>query len=140
MSQEQTKIYASFKQKFLAFVIDTLIFILPSMILIFNTNIFKANDLVDSLEIIIQILVYGYNILLVWKFGATIGKMVMKIKVIDEKTQKPPGLFKSILREIPGKWLSSVLIYMGYFSMLWSDKKQTWHDKITGTVVVKSKT
>ena len=33
--------------------------------------------------------------------------------------------------------VSQFLCYLGYLWMLWDKRKQTWHDKIAGTVVVK---
>jgi uncharacterized RDD family membrane protein YckC len=33
--------------------------------------------------------------------------------------------------------LSQFFCYLGYLWMLWDKRKQTWHDKIAGTVVVK---
>jgi hypothetical protein len=32
---------------------------------------------------------------------------------------------------------SSAIFYLGYLWMLWDDKKQTWHDKVVNSVVVK---
>ena len=36
------------------------------------------------------------------------------------------------------KFLSGLVIGLGYFWMLWDPKKQTWHDKLVNTVVVKA--
>jgi uncharacterized RDD family membrane protein YckC len=62
--------------------------------------------------------------------------MVMKIKVIKMDTGEVPGFVAAFLREIVGKILSSIL-FLGYITAIRDPKKQTWHDKIAGTVVVK---
>ena len=35
------------------------------------------------------------------------------------------------------RWLSAIPLLLGYFWMLWDPKKQTWHDKLVSTIVVK---
>jgi uncharacterized RDD family membrane protein YckC len=42
-----------------------------------------------------------------------------------------------LLREIVGKWVSGLLIGLGYFWAIWDKDGQAWHDKIAGTVVIK---
>jgi uncharacterized RDD family membrane protein YckC len=48
-------------------------------------------------------------------------------------------VISAILREVVGKFISSLILLLGYFWMLWDPKKQTWHDKIAKSVVVKVK-
>ena len=63
--------------------------------------------------------------------------MALKIKVVKEDTGEVPGFAKAFLREMVGKFLSSLVFGLGYFSVLWDKDKQAWHDKIAGTVVIK---
>ncbi|MDQ1375597.1 MAG: hypothetical protein QOJ09_2935, partial [Actinomycetota bacterium] len=67
--------------------------------------------------------------------GQTVGKKVMNIRVIDFNTGGPLGYGKAFIR-----WLctilSAIVCLLGYFWMLWDPEKQTWHDKLAGTVVV----
>jgi uncharacterized RDD family membrane protein YckC len=35
-----------------------------------------------------------------------------------------------------GRILSGIACFLGYLWMLWDPEKQTWHDKLTNTVVV----
>jgi uncharacterized RDD family membrane protein YckC len=67
--------------------------------------------------------------------GQTIGKKVLNIRVIDFSTGGPVGYGKAAGRYI-GRILSAIPLGLGYFWMLWDKEKQTWHDKIAGTVVV----
>lgn len=78
----------------------------------------------------------SYPIYFIGRRGQTPGKMAMKIKVLRIDQKEPPGYMTAFVREVVGKFLSSVVLCLGYFWMLWDDKKQTWHDKIAKTVVM----
>jgi uncharacterized RDD family membrane protein YckC len=67
--------------------------------------------------------------------GQTIGKKLLKIRVIDFNTGGPIGFGRALVRYI-ARILSGVVCYLGYLWMLWDREKQTWHDKIGSTVVV----
>jgi uncharacterized RDD family membrane protein YckC len=67
--------------------------------------------------------------------GQTVGKHIMNIRVIDFNTGGQLDYGKAFIR-----WLCAILsaipCLLGYFWMLWDPEKQTWHDKLAGTVVV----
>ena len=67
--------------------------------------------------------------------GQTIGKRALGIRVIDYRTGGPLGFGKALGRYL-GRILSQIPCLLGYFWMLWDREKQTWHDKLAGTVVV----
>jgi uncharacterized RDD family membrane protein YckC len=50
--------------------------------------------------------------------------------------RRPIGYTRGFLRYI-GRIISSLPIGLGYFWMLWDPQKQTWHDKIANSVVVR---
>lgn len=80
-----------------------------------------------------------YNWLFTGLKGQTPGKMVVGIKVVDARGNKP-GLGTAALREIPGKILSLVVpIFLGFLWIIWDERKQGWHDKIADTYVVRVK-
>ncbi len=79
---------------------------------------------------------FVYSMSMMKRTGQTPGKKFLKIKVVDEKTGKVPTLTTVIIRETVGKFLSTLVFYIGYL-WAWKDKnKQTWHDKIAHTIVV----
>ena len=65
--------------------------------------------------------------------GSSIGKSVMKFKVVGEATGQPIGFWLSIVRQIAHA-LDSVLCNIGYLWPLWDAKRQTFADKIMSTV------
>jgi uncharacterized RDD family membrane protein YckC len=67
--------------------------------------------------------------------GSSIGKGIMKFKVIGERTGEPIGFGMSIVRQI-AHFVDSIICYIGYLFPLWDAKRQTLADKIMTTVCV----
>lgn len=68
--------------------------------------------------------------------GATPGKIYMKLKVIKSDTGKNMGYMDTFVREIIGKALSTILLFIGYFMPLFRDDKKALHDLIAKTQVL----
>ena len=67
--------------------------------------------------------------------GSSIGKSVMKFKVVSEKTWQPIGFGMSFVRQIV-HIVDGIVCYIGYLWPLWDEKRQTFADKIMTTVCV----
>lgn len=67
--------------------------------------------------------------------GQTLGKRGVGIRVIDFDNGGPIGYGRAFVRWI-GRYVSAVVILLGYFWMLWDSEKQCWHDKFANDVVV----
>jgi uncharacterized RDD family membrane protein YckC len=67
--------------------------------------------------------------------GSSIGKSIMKFKVVSEKTWQPIGFGMSIVRQL-AHIVDGAVCYIGYFFPLWDAKRQTLADKIMTTVCV----
>lgn len=67
--------------------------------------------------------------------GQTVGKRALGIRVLDLRTSGRIDYTKAFIRYI-GRYVSAIPCLLGFFWMLWDTEKQTWHDKIAGTVVV----
>lgn len=87
-----------------------------------------------GLSIVIHVIYY-------WFFwtrwdGQTPGKRMMGIRII-----KADGTvlsdFDALIRAV-GYYLSAMIMGLGYFWALFDEQKRTWHDLISGTVVVKA--
>ncbi len=106
-----TPIYATFWDRVWASVLDTLV-LAP---LIFLSLYNMLNWQIMSLSILALLLNAAYKPFLEWKRGATIGKDMMGIKVVDEDL-KPIDLSHALIRYSP--WAVSVffsLIGVFYF-------------------------
>lgn len=138
-------IYASFWRRFGAALIDGVIVYFIGFVIGFVIGFiagFTGNSaktgIFNTLNILISLLIGEfYYIYLIGKFGQTLGKKWLRVKVIKIGTDEVPGYFKAFLRDGVGKILSAIILLLGYFWMLWDSQKQTWHDKIAGTIVVK---
>ena len=64
--------------------------------------------------------------------------MVLKVKVVDAKTGSAPTIRQSVIRYI-GYYVSLLPLGLGFLWVLWDTKKQGWHDKMAGTVVIRPK-
>lgn len=67
--------------------------------------------------------------------GYTFGKTVVGIKLIGELTGQPIGSGMSFVRQL-AHVLDGLVCNLGYLWPIWDRKKQTFADKIMGTVVI----
>ena len=65
--------------------------------------------------------------------GSSIGKSLLKFKVVSENTGKPIGFGLSVLRQI-AHVVDAVILHIGYLFPLWTAKRQTLADKMMATV------
>jgi uncharacterized RDD family membrane protein YckC len=72
-----------------------------------------------------------------WR-GQTPGMMLLHLRVARESDLRLPGLGRSILRYV-GYWISGAMLFIGFIWVIFDRKKQGWHDKIAGTVVLRDR-
>ena len=77
---------------------------------------------------------------IVWNYGyrqgttgSSIGKGIMKFKVVGEATGQPIGFGMSIVRQL-AHIVDGIICYIGYLFPLWDSKRQTIAAKIMKTV------
>ena len=70
-----------------------------------------------------------------WK-GQTPGKMLFGIRIVMTDGS-PIGLRTSILRYV-GQIIGALLLFVGFLMIAWDRRKQGLHDKLAGTVVVRT--
>ena len=68
--------------------------------------------------------------------GQTPGKKALGLRTMDRATGQPIGFGRGVGRMF-ARILSQQLLVLGYLWMLWDENKQTWHDKIVRSIVVK---
>jgi uncharacterized RDD family membrane protein YckC len=67
--------------------------------------------------------------------GQTLGKRLLKERVLVERTGEPAGLLRMLIRDTIGKMISGLFLGLGFWWILFDSKGQGWHDKLVGTVV-----
>lgn len=71
-----------------------------------------------------------------WHFwAATPGKMLLRMKIVDAKTEQPISDLQGILR-VCGYFISATCFLLGFFWIGIDRRKQAWHDKLADTVVI----
>ncbi len=68
--------------------------------------------------------------------GQTPGKMAVRVKVIRADGAEI-GFGRALLRETLGKFISGVILCIGYLMIAFDQQKQGLHDKIADTYVIK---
>ncbi len=131
--------YAGVWRRFAAAIIDVLIIQAAVMVLLLGSGFSRGMAPALSygfLAPLVALLPWLYHWLFIGLKGQTPGKMALGIKVISNG--KVPGLGTAALREIPGKIISSVLLFLGFLWIIWDSQQQGWHDKIARTYVVRA--
>lgn len=72
------------------------------------------------------------------RFAGTPGKRWLGLRVVDAQTGNNLTPVQSLLRYL-GYFISSLPMGLGFFWVLFDARKQAWHDKIAGTLVVVDK-
>jgi len=123
--------YAGFWARFVTVVIDGFIIGIPSQI------ISAASPGLGFVVRIVGGLVY-VGLLEGGPTGQTLGRRAMNLRVVDSTTGQPGIGFGRAVGRYFAKILSAIVLALGYLWMLWDSRKQTWHDKLVGTLVVKA--
>jgi len=135
--------YAGFGLRMWAALVDLLFFMLvtvPLLYAIHGREYFRsdisARGPVDFLNMFV---LPNALILLCWLLcSATPGKMAISAKIVDAETGKRPSLRQLLLRLL-GCYVSFLLLGLGVLWIAFDRRKQGWHDKLAGTVVVHTK-
>ncbi len=97
-----------------------------------------GSDLGDAFFTIYLILFFlasSYFVVLNGYTGATIGKMLVGIRIVSNEG-RDIGFWQSFVRWI-GYYISGIFIFIGFLWSIFDKNSQSWHDKIAGTYVVK---
>jgi len=131
---------ADTKKRSMAFFIDEL---LLSLLLIFA--LWDSFSTAQTMEEIINltnmfVLEYMamkivYQAFFTMQYGASIGKIVMKIRVIEIRTLDNPNVLSALNRAI-FRVVSEMFFYLGFLWGMLNPEKQTWHDRTAKTLVI----
>ena len=69
---------------------------------------------------------------------ATPGKMLVHARVVDAKTGNTLSTSQSVIRYL-GYFVSAIPLCLGLIWVAFDPRKQGWHDKLAGTVVIRSR-
>ncbi|ABB43706.1 RDD protein [Sulfurimonas denitrificans DSM 1251] len=131
---------ASIKKRSMAFFVDEM---LLSLLLIIGLgdSFLEAKTLEEMILLtnkffleymVIKII---YQAFFVMQYGATLGKLLVKIRVVEIKTLQKPNVIVALNRAII-RVISEMLFYLGFLWGVLDPSRQAWHDKSAKTLVV----
>ncbi len=142
---EQELEYVGFWLRVGASIIDTIAILLvvtPLMIAIYGKGYFQGMQgsvLAGPADFLISWVMPAVAVIAFWLYKqATPGKMVILARVVDAATGHPLTTGQAIGRYL-GYFVSTMPLGLGLIWVAFDRKKQGWHDKMAGTVVVRSK-
>ncbi|MGQ0545018.1 MAG: RDD family protein [Betaproteobacteria bacterium] len=118
--------YVGFQRRLAAFAIDALlVFVVIGPLALFGLRGFVFEALLPALAV-----------LAFWRaYGATPGKMAVSARIVDARTGGAPTMLRLVAR-YAGYLVSSLPLFLGFAWIAIDRRKQGWHDKIAGTLVV----
>ena len=135
--------YAGFWIRTLAAIIDTifvLIIILPVLFAIYGADYWDSESFVAGFwDLLIQYILPAIAVIIFWIYkSATPGKMITRLSIVDAKTGGKPSTGQFIGRYL-GYYVSMIPLFLGIIWVGIDKRKQGWHDKLAGTVVIRNK-
>lgn len=137
--------YVGFWPRVLASIIDTILLMIvmaPLAKVVYGDGFFAYNyeaTIHSPGEFWLNFVLPAVAVIAFWSARhATPGKMVIGAKIVDAKTGGAPSLGQHIIRYL-GYFVSIFPFCLGLLWVAFDKRKQGWHDKIAGTVVVRTK-
>lgn len=135
--------YAGFGIRVCAAVLDLILFLflaVPLLYAIHGRAYFQSGvsdrGAVDFLNMFVLPNLLVPLLWLLW--SATPGKLAVSIKIADAETGRKPRLRQVVIRLL-GYYLSALPLGLGFLWILVDRRKQGWHDKLAGTVVIRTR-
>ncbi len=131
---------ADIKKRGIAFFIDEVL--LSTILLVVLWDAFIQATTVEQIISVTNAFVLEYMAMkiiyqtfFVMQYGATLGKIMMKIQVIDLRSLSHPTLLIAFNRAT-FRIISEMLFYLGFLWGSFDPLRRTWHDKTARTLVV----
>jgi uncharacterized RDD family membrane protein YckC len=133
--------YVGFWKRVFATLIDSLVMIavvVPIALAVYGTQYLQLNAagktwafdwLMNGLLVVAIIVLWRYR-------GATPGKMLVSAKIVDANTLGAPSTGKLIGRYF-AYFVSTIPLCLGFLWIAFDKRKQGWHDKLAGTLVIR---
>lgn len=139
MNEQQ---YGGFWIRLLASVIDSILMLMiiaPVLTAIYGTAYWDVESQVPhgALDIVMNYVFPVVVVIVFWVYkSATPGKMMLGLTIVDAKTGGKPSTAQFIGRYL-AYYVSMLPLFLGFFWVAFDKRKQGWHDKLAGTVVIK---
>jgi uncharacterized RDD family membrane protein YckC len=137
--------YAGFWIRTAASLIDTVLvamLTLPLLVSIYGWDYFdpgRSGVFAGPADFLVSWLLPSLAVIAFWMYrSATPGKMILGLRIVDAQSGAVLGLGQSAGRYL-GYFVSTIPLFMGLVWVAFDPRKQGWHDKLAGTVVIRSR-
>ena len=135
--------YAGFWIRVAAAVIDSILAVfitIPLLLAVYGRDYWVSERFIQGpADFLISYVLPAIAVIAFWiARGATPGKMLLSTQVVDARTGAKPTAGQSIGRYL-GYYVSTIPLGLGLLWVAIDPKKQGWHDKLAGTVVIRRK-
>lgn len=142
-SPSEEPIYVGFWARVGASLIDTVMIMfvtVPLLVAVYGWQYFQATQLLlGPWDFVVSYVLPAVAVIVFWRYwSATPGKMAIGAKIVDAKTGGAPSTGQLIGRYF-GYFVSTIPLLLGLIWVGIDKRKQGWHDKIAGTVVIRGR-
>jgi uncharacterized RDD family membrane protein YckC len=143
MNEAQPK-YVGFWARVGAAIIDTIlamVIVAPLLTYFYGAEywIRTGSLIAGPADLLLNWILPAIAVILFWIYRqATPGKMAIGAKIVDEKTLGKPSTGQLVIRYL-GYYVSIIPLMLGILWVGFDARKQGWHDKLAGTLVVRSR-
>ena len=134
--------YVGFWLRVWASLIDTvlvLLLTLPLIKLLYGGSFTAPHAASTASDLLINAVLPALAVLLFWHYRqATPGKIAIGARIVDARTGAKPSTGQNIGRYL-GYYVSILPLGLGLLWVGWDARKQGWHDKLAGTLVVRKR-
>jgi uncharacterized RDD family membrane protein YckC len=135
--------YVGFWPRVGAAAIDSLLIVfitLPLLTAVYGREYWQSEAWVRGpADLIINWVLPAVAVVLFWIYRqATPGKMAISARIVDAKTGARPTTGQLVVRYL-GYYVAMIPLFAGIIWVAFDPRKQGWHDKLAGTVVVRPK-
>lgn len=124
--------------RWLALVIDPVVAMALYFLGIVMVRSVTGSDDMGLVAAVLLPVAYCIWFLALLRRGLTPGKQLLHLQVVDQKTGRIPGFGTMFVREVVGRFISALVFGVGYLWAIFDRNGQAWHDKIAGTVVLRT--
>ncbi len=131
---------ASLRQRAAAFGIDEILLSVLMFVILWDAisaaeTVEQMIALTNSFLLELMAIKIVYHTFFTMQYGASLGKIVMKIRVIELSTLSNPGFLSAFNRSV-FRVVSEVLFYLGFIWAMLDPYRRSWHDRTARTLVI----
>lgn len=140
MQNEEPAYLGSWARLGASFIDSLLIFLVtsPLLFMAYGKAYWSSEEMIQGpADFLLSWIFPALAVVLFWiKTQSTPGKKLMSAIIVDARTGNKPSTSQFIWRYL-GYFVAAIPFFIGLLWIIFDKRKQGWHDKLAGTVVIK---